>query len=40
LCKKVGLDMANPEPYEALAGRMSRILDQIDAIRKKLTRKS
>jgi oligoendopeptidase F len=35
LYKKAGLDMATPEPYEALARRMNRILDQIEAIRKK-----
>ena len=29
---KAGLDMATPAPYQALVGRMSRILDQIDAL--------
>jgi oligoendopeptidase F len=35
LYKKAGLDMATPAPYEALVARMTRIMDQIDAIRKK-----
>jgi oligoendopeptidase F len=35
LYKRAGLDMATPAPYEALAGRMNRILDQIEAIRRK-----
>lgn len=29
---KAGLDMASPKPYEALAQRMNRIMDQIDAL--------
>jgi oligoendopeptidase F len=33
LYKKAGLDMATQAPYEALAARMNRILDQIDAIK-------
>jgi oligoendopeptidase F len=33
LYKKAGLDMATPAPYEALVGRMTRIMDQIDAIK-------
>jgi oligoendopeptidase F len=32
LYKKAGLDMASPAPYQALVARMSRILDQIDAL--------
>jgi oligoendopeptidase F len=32
LYKKAGLDMATPAPYEALAARMNRIMDQIDAL--------
>jgi oligoendopeptidase F len=32
LYKKAGLDMASPQPYQALVARMSRILDQIDAL--------
>jgi oligoendopeptidase F len=32
LYKKAGLDMASPAPYEALAARMNRIMDQIDAL--------
>jgi len=32
LYKKAGLDMATPAPYQALVARMSRILDQIDAL--------
>lgn len=33
LYKKAGLDMATQAPYEALAARMTRILDQIEAIK-------
>ena len=33
LYRKAGLDMATPAPYEALVGRMTRIMDQIDAIK-------
>jgi oligoendopeptidase F len=29
---KAGLDMATPAPYEALAARMNRLMDQIDAL--------
>lgn len=32
LYKKAGLDMASPAPYEALAARMNRIMDEIDAL--------
>ena len=32
LYKKAGIDMATPKPYQALVARMSRILDQIDAL--------
>ena len=32
LYKKAGIDMATPAPYQALVARMSRILDQIDAL--------
>jgi oligoendopeptidase F len=32
LYKKAGLDMATPAPYQALISRMSRIMDQIDAL--------
>ncbi|HEX3944038.1 MAG TPA: M3 family oligoendopeptidase [Rhizomicrobium sp.] len=35
LYKKAGLDMASPAPYEALAARMNRIMDQINAIEAK-----
>jgi oligoendopeptidase F len=35
LYKRAGLDMASPAPYEALAARMNRIMDQIDAIEAK-----
>jgi oligoendopeptidase F len=35
LYKKAGLDMATPAPYEALAARMTRIMDQIEAIKAK-----
>jgi oligoendopeptidase F len=34
LYKKAGIDMASPKPYQALVARMSRILDQIDALEK------
>ena len=34
LYKKAGIDMATPKPYQALVKRMSRILDQIDALEK------
>ena len=34
LYKKAGLDMATPAPYEALAARMTRIMDQIEALQK------
>jgi oligoendopeptidase F len=32
LYKKAGLDMATPQPYQALIARMNRIMDQIDAL--------
>ena len=32
LYKKAGLDMASPQPYQALVRRTKRILDQIDAL--------
>ncbi|HWA91718.1 MAG TPA: M3 family oligoendopeptidase [Rhizomicrobium sp.] len=32
LYKKAGIDMAAPAPYQALVARMSRTLDQIDAL--------
>jgi oligoendopeptidase F len=32
LYKKAGLDMASPDPYQALLKRMERTMDQIDAI--------
>jgi oligoendopeptidase F len=35
LYKKAGLDMATPAPYEALMARMTRIMDQIEALQKK-----
>jgi oligoendopeptidase F len=35
LYKKAGLDMASPAPYQALAARMNRIMDQIDALETK-----
>ena len=35
LYKKAGLDMATPAPYEALAARMTRIMDQIEVIKAK-----
>ncbi len=35
LYKKAGIDMATPVPYEALAARMTRIMDQIEELQKK-----
>jgi len=35
LYKKAGLDMATQAPYEALVARMIRIMDQIEAIKRK-----
>jgi oligoendopeptidase F len=35
LYRKAGLDMATQAPYEALVARMTRIMDQIDAIKRK-----
>jgi oligoendopeptidase F len=35
LYKKAGLDMATPAPYEALAARMTRVMEQIEAIKAK-----
>jgi oligoendopeptidase F len=35
LYKKAGLDMATPAPYEALAARMTRIMDEIEEIKAK-----
>jgi len=32
LVKKAGVDLATPAPYQALAGRMNRIMDEIEAI--------
>ena len=32
LYKRAGVDMATPEPYRALAARMSRLLDEIDKL--------
>jgi oligoendopeptidase F len=32
LYKRAGLDMATPQPYQALLARMNRIMDQIDAL--------
>jgi oligoendopeptidase F len=32
LYKKAGLDMATPQPYQALARRMNRIMDDIDKL--------
>ena len=33
LYRKAGLDMATPEPYQALAARMTHLMDEIEAIR-------
>jgi oligoendopeptidase F len=35
LYKKAGIDMATPEPYQALAARMNRLMDEIEALEKK-----
>jgi oligoendopeptidase F len=35
LYKKAGIDMATPAPYRALAARMNRLLDQIEALQAK-----
>jgi oligoendopeptidase F len=35
LYKKAGLDMATPAPYEALLARMTRFMDEIEALQKK-----
>ncbi len=35
LYKKAGIDMASPEPYQALLARMNRVMDEIDALRAK-----
>ena len=32
--KKAGLDMASPAPYRALVARMSRLIDELDALTK------
>jgi len=32
LYKRAGVDMATPGPYRALAARMNRLLDQIEAL--------
>ena len=32
LYKKAGIDMATPAPYEALAARMNRLMDEIEAL--------
>ncbi len=32
LYRNAGLDMATPAPYQALVARMSRIMDQIEAL--------
>ncbi|HWW22210.1 MAG TPA: M3 family oligoendopeptidase [Steroidobacteraceae bacterium] len=34
LYKQAGIDMATPEPYRALAARMNRLLDEIEALEK------
>ncbi len=32
LYKKAGIDMATPAPYEALAARMNRLMDEIETL--------
>jgi oligoendopeptidase F len=34
LYKRAGIDMATPAPYQALAARMNRVMDQIEALEK------
>jgi oligoendopeptidase F len=34
LYKRAGLDMATPAPYQALAARMNRLMDEIEALEK------
>ena len=34
LYKRAGIDMATPAPYQALIARMSRIMDEIEALEK------
>jgi oligoendopeptidase F len=35
MVKEAGVDLASPAPYQALVGRMNKIMDQIEAIRAK-----
>jgi oligoendopeptidase F len=35
LYKRAGIDMATPEPYQALVARMNRLMDQIEALERK-----
>jgi oligoendopeptidase F len=35
LYKKAGIDMASPAPYQALVARMSKVMDQIEALEAK-----
>jgi oligoendopeptidase F len=35
LYKRAGIDMASPTPYQALAARMNRVMDEIDALLRK-----
>lgn len=39
LLKNAGVDLASPEPYQAVAARMESIMDQIEAIRAKASKK-
>jgi oligoendopeptidase F len=34
LYKRAGIDMATPQPYQALVARMNRIMDEIETLRK------
>ena len=34
LYKQAGVDMATPGPYQALAARMNRLMDEVDALEK------
>ncbi len=40
LVKKAGVDLASPAPYRSIAARMDRIMDDIEAIRKRQPAKS
>ena len=39
LLQKAGVDMATPAPYDAIARRMDKLLDQVEAIEAKQKKK-